>query len=95
MAPVLVAMTLGIPAAILTESGLSFLGLGVQPPRATWGNILTEGKDTIELAWWLSVYPGLAILLTVLSYNLLGEGIRDALDPRLRQSAGRVVSRSR
>ncbi|HXD98611.1 MAG TPA: ABC transporter permease [Candidatus Acidoferrum sp.] len=95
MGPVLVAMTLGIPAAILTESGLSFLGLGVQPPRATWGNILNEGKDAIELAWWLSVYPGLAILATVLSYNLLGEGIRDALDPRLRQSAGRVVSRSR
>jgi peptide/nickel transport system permease protein len=84
MAPVLVAMTLGIPAAILTESGLSFLGLGVQPPHATWGNILNEGKDAIELAWWLSVYPGLAILVTVLSYNLLGEGIRDALDPRLR-----------
>ncbi len=95
MAPVLVAMTLGIPAAILTESGLSFLGLGVQPPRATWGNILNEGKDAIELAWWLSVYPGMAILVTVLSYNLLGEGIRDALDPRLRQSAGRVVSRGR
>ena len=92
MAPVLVAMTLGIPAAILTESGLSFLGLGVQPPHATWGNILNEGKDAIELAWWLSVYPGVAILVTVLSYNLLGEGIRDALDPRLRQSAGRVVS---
>ncbi|MEX2148395.1 MAG: ABC transporter permease [Candidatus Rokuibacteriota bacterium] len=95
MAPVLVAMTLGIPAAILTESGLSFLGLGVQPPYATWGNILNEGKDTIELAWWLSVYPGLAILVTVLSYNLLGEGIRDALDPRLRQSAGRVGGRGR
>jgi peptide/nickel transport system permease protein len=90
MGPVLVAMTLGIPAAILTESGLSFLGLGVQPPHATWGNILNEGKDAIELAWWLSVYPGMAILLTVLSYNLLGEGIRDALDPRLRQSRGRV-----
>lgn len=95
MAPVLVAMTLGIPAAILTESGLSFLGLGVQPPYATWGNILNEGKDTIELAWWLSVYPGLAILLTVLSYNLLGEGIRDALDPRLRQSGARVGGRTR
>jgi peptide/nickel transport system permease protein len=95
MAPVLVAMTLGIPAAILTESGLSFLGLGVQPPHATWGNILNEGKDAIELAWWLSVYPGVAILLTVLAYNLLGEGIRDALDPRLRQSAGRIVSRGR
>src|SRR5687768_10578597 len=92
MAPVLVAMTLGIPAAILTESGLSFLGLGVQPPYATWGNILNEGKDTIEIGWWLSFYPGVAILLTVLSYNLLGEGIRDALDPRLRQS-GRLVSR--
>jgi peptide/nickel transport system permease protein len=90
MAPVLVAMTLGIPAAILTESGLSFLGLGVRPPYATWGNILNEGKDAIELAWWLSVYPGLAILVTVLSYNLVGEGIRDALDPRLRQSARRL-----
>ena len=93
MAPVLVAMTLGIPAAILTESGLSFLGLGVQPPHASWGNILNEGKDAIEIGWWLSVYPGVAILLTVLSYNLFGEGIRDALDPRLRQSVGRIVTR--
>lgn len=90
MAPVLVAMTLGIPAAILTESGLSFLGLGVQPPLATWGNILNDGKDSIEIAWWLSLYPGLAILVTVLSYNLLGEGVRDALDPRLRQAVGGV-----
>jgi len=95
MAPVLVAMTLGIPAAILTESGLSFLGLGVRPPYATWGNILNEGKEVIELAWWLSIYPGLAILITVLSYNLLGEGIRDALDPRLRQSVGRFGVRGR
>ena len=93
MAPVLVAMTLGVPAAILTESGLSFLGLGVQPPFATWGNILNEGKDAIEIAWWLSFYPGLAILITVLSYNLLGEGIRDALDPRLRQSRRLAASR--
>jgi peptide/nickel transport system permease protein len=93
MAPVLVAMTLGIPAAILTESGLSFLGLGVQPPYATWGNILNEGKDAIEIGWWLSVYPGVAILITVLSYNLFGEGIRDALDPRLRQAVGRIVMR--
>jgi len=92
IAPVLVAMTLGIPAAILTESGLSFLGLGVQPPYATWGNILNDGKDSIEIAWWMTVYPGFAILITVLSYNLLGEGIRDALDPRLRQSrVGRVI----
>jgi peptide/nickel transport system permease protein len=93
MAPVLVAMTLGVPAAILTESGLSVLGLGVQPPFATWGNILNEGKDAIEIAWWLSFYPGLAILVTVLSYNLLGEGIRDALDPRLRQSRRLAASR--
>lgn len=92
LAPVLVAMTLGIPAAILMESGLSFLGLGVQPPHATWGNILTDGKDSLEIAWWMTVYPGLAILITVLSYNLLGEGIRDALDPRLRQSrVGRII----
>jgi peptide/nickel transport system permease protein len=92
IAPVLVAMTLGIPAAILTESGLSFLGLGVQPPYATWGNILNDGKDLITYAWWLTLYPGLAILVTVLAYNLMGEGIRDALDPRLRQSTvGRVL----
>src|SRR5690349_2614765 len=92
IAPVLVAMTLGIPAAILTESGLSFLGLGVQPPYATWGNILNDGKELITYAWWLTLYPGLAILITVLSYNLLGEGTRDALDPRLRQSrVGRIL----
>ena len=92
LAPVLVAMTLGIPAAILTESGLSFLGLGVQPPYATWGNILNDGKDVLEIAWWMTLYPGLAILITVLSYNLMGEGIRDALDPRLRQArVGRLV----
>ena len=92
IAPILVAMTLGIPAAILTEAGLSFLGLGVQPPYATWGNILNDGRDYIEIAWWMTLYPGLAILVTVLSYNLMGEGIRDALDPRLRQSRiGRII----
>jgi peptide/nickel transport system permease protein len=83
LAPVLVALTLGVAGAILTESGLSFLGLGVQPPLASWGNILNQGKANIEIAWWLSLFPGLAILVTVLGYNLLGEGIRDALDPRL------------
>lgn len=83
LAPLLVAATLGVAAAILTESALSFLGIGVQPPTPSWGNMLTAGKDNIEIAWWLSVYPGLAILLTVLGYNLLGEGIRDAIDPRL------------
>lgn len=82
LSPVLVAATLGVAGAILTESALSFLGIGVQPPTPSWGNILTSGKDYIEFAWWLSLFPGLAILITVLAYNLLGEGIRDALDPR-------------
>jgi peptide/nickel transport system permease protein len=85
LVPVLVSAVLGVAGAVLTEAGLSFLGLGVQPPTPTWGNILADGKANIEIAWWLSVYPGLAILATVLSYNLFGEGLRDALDPRLRQ----------
>ena len=84
LAPVMVSATLGVAGAILTESALSFLGLGVQPPTPSWGNILTVGQDNIEIAWWLSVFPGLAILVTVMSYNLLGEGIREAIDPRLR-----------
>jgi peptide/nickel transport system permease protein len=83
LSPVFVAATFGIAGAILIESGLSFLGLGVQPPDPSWGNILTSGKDNITVAWWLSLFPGLAILITVLSYNLVGEGLRDALDPRL------------
>jgi peptide/nickel transport system permease protein len=85
VAPVFVSFVLGVAGAILTESALSFLGIGVQPPDPSWGNILTEGKSTIEVAWWLSLYPGLAILVTVLGYNLLGEGLRDVLDPRLRE----------
>jgi len=84
MAPVFVSAILGVAGAILVESALSFLGIGVQPPTASWGNILTEGKDTLGVAWWLSVCPGLAILVTVLGYNLLGEGLRDVLDPRLK-----------
>ena len=85
MVPILVSATLGVAGAILAESGLSFLGLGVQPPTPSWGNILNVGRSNIEIAWWLSIFPGLAILITVLAYNLLGEGLRDALDPRLRQ----------
>jgi peptide/nickel transport system permease protein len=85
MAPVLVSATLGIAAAVLTESALSFLGIGVQPPTPSWGNMLTQGQNVLGIAWWLSFYPGMAILITVLGYNLLGEGIRDAIDPRLRQ----------
>jgi peptide/nickel transport system permease protein len=84
LTPVMVSATLGVAGAILVESSLSFLGLGVQPPTPSWGNMLTMGKDNIEIAWWLSVFPGLAILVTVMSYNFLGEGIREAIDPRLR-----------
>ena len=76
MAPVVVSATLGIGSAILIESGLSFLGLGVQPPMPSWGNILTEGKDTLGVAWWLTLVPGTAIFSVVLGCNLLGEGLR-------------------
>ncbi len=84
LAPIFVWATLGVAGAILVESGLSFLGIGVQPPFPSWGNILTAGKDNIEFAWWLSVFPGLAIFVTVLGYYLLGEGIQEAVDPRLK-----------
>lgn len=82
LTPIIVSAVLGVAGAVLLESGLSFLGLGVQAPQASWGNILTDGKEYIQFAWWLSLFPGLAILMTVLGYNLLGEGLRDALDPR-------------
>lgn len=82
LTPIIVSAVLGVAGAVLLESGLSFLGLGVQAPQASWGNILTDGKEYIQFAWWLSLFPGLAILITVLGYNLLGEGLRDALDPR-------------
>lgn len=82
--PVLVSATLGIGGAILIESSLSFLGIGVQPPTPSWGNILMDGKSTLGVAWWLTVYPGVFILLTVLAYNLLGEGLRDILEPRFK-----------
>ena len=84
VAPVLVSATLGVAGAILVESSLSFLGLGVQPPMPSWGNMLMEGKDVLTFAPWLSFFPGLAILVTVLGYNLLGEALRDRFDPRLR-----------
>jgi peptide/nickel transport system permease protein len=87
VSPVYVVATLGIGGAILIESALSFLGIGVQPPTPSWGNILTQAKDNIEVAWWLSLYPGIAIFLTVMGYNLLGEGLRDVFDPRRRYQA--------
>ncbi len=84
MGPVYVSFTLGMGAAILTESALSFLGIGVQPPMPSWGNMLTLGKENLEVAWWLNVFPGLAILITVLSFNLISEVLRDYFDPRTR-----------
>lgn len=86
MTPVIVSSVLGVASAVLIESGLSFLGLGVQAPQASWGNILTDGKEYIQFAWWLSLFPGLAILITVLGYNLFGEGLRDVYDPRASQA---------
>jgi len=80
--PVIVSAAFGIAGAILTESALSFLGLGVQPPIPSWGNILTSGKDMMEAAWWLSVFPGLFIFISILCYNLIGEGLKEALNPK-------------
>jgi len=85
LAPVMVSATIGIATAILTEAGLSFLGFGVPPPHATWGNILSDGKNFIFDAPWLTFVPGIAILIVVLSFNLFGEGLRDALNPRLKE----------
>ena len=85
IAPVLVSATIGIAGAILTEAGLSFLGFGVPPPHATWGNILSDGKNYLFDAPWLTIIPGVAILLVVLSFNLFGEGLRDILNPKLRE----------
>jgi peptide/nickel transport system permease protein len=85
LAPVLVTATFGVAGAILTESALSFLGFGVPPPTASWGEILKQSKDYVDFAYWLVIFPGLAIFLTVTAFNLAGEGLRDAMDPRLRQ----------
>ena len=84
IAPVLVSATIGVATAILTESALSFLGFGVQPPFATWGNILADGKGFIFDAPWLFFIPGIAIFVVVLAFNLVGEGLREALNPKLR-----------
>jgi peptide/nickel transport system permease protein len=83
MAPVLVAVVFGVAGAILTESGLSFLGFGVPPPTPSWGDILSQSRDYVEFAWWLTVFPGAAIFLTITAYNVMGEGLRNAMDPRL------------
>jgi peptide/nickel transport system permease protein len=84
LAPVIVAATLGIGDTIVLEAGLSFLGMGVQPPTPSWGTMVADGRNNLLGAWWITTFPGLAIVLTVLSFNLAGDGLRDALDPRLR-----------
>ena len=84
LAPVLVSATFGIAGAILVESSLAYLGFGVPPPTPSWGEILSQSKQYIDFAWWLTVFPGAAIFLTVTAYNLVGEGLRDAVDPRLK-----------
>lgn len=87
LAPVLVPITFGIAQAILIESGLSYLGFGASPPNPSWGTLLRSGRLAIQDMWWLILFPGLAIFFTVLAYNLIGEGLQEATDPRLKQSA--------
>ena len=96
LGPVLVIATLYIPAAVVFESTLSFLALGIQPPTASWGNILAEATNFYQTSWWYVVFPALALLITTLAFNLLGDGIRDAMDPRTeRLIAARRMSRKR
>jgi len=84
LGPVIVVMTLGFAGAILAEAGLSFLGLGVQPPTPSWGTMINTGRGYIFSSWWMAVFPGIAITLSVIAFNLFGDGLRDALDPRMR-----------
>ena len=84
VAPVIVVATLGIAGAILTGAALSFLGLGAQPPSSEWGAMLSDGRGFLRQAWWVTTFPGLAISVTVLAINMMGDGLRDALDPRLK-----------
>ncbi|HOJ67712.1 MAG TPA: ABC transporter permease, partial [Candidatus Hydrogenedentes bacterium] len=81
--PVFVTATFGVAGAILTESALSFLGFGVPPPTASWGEILKQSQFYVDFAWWLVLFPGLAVFITVVGFNLVGDGLRDAMDPRL------------
>jgi peptide/nickel transport system permease protein len=84
LAPILILLTLGIPGAIMAEAGLSFLGVGAQPPTPSWGLMVNEGQEYLFSAPWASIFPGLAILVTVLAFNFVGDGLRDALDPFLK-----------
>lgn len=88
LAPIIVAATLGIGNTIVLEAGISFLGLGVQPPTPSWGNMVSDGRDYLLNAWWIATFPGLAIVLVVLGFNLVGDGVRDAMDPRWEMRRG-------
>ncbi len=93
IAPAIIAVTLGMAGAILLEAALSFIGLGAQPPTPSWGAMISDGRDFLRTAPWISLFPGLAIGLVVLGFNLFGDGLRDAMDPRLRGSGGAPVAR--
>ena len=85
LGPIIVVATLGVAGAIITGAALSFLGLGARPPTPEWGLILSTGRKYLSHAWWIATFPGLAIMITVLSINLVGDGLRDALDPRMKR----------
>lgn len=89
IAPIIVQATMGLGGMIIAEAGLSFLGLGPQPPTPSWGNLLSLGRSYITSAWWLSIFPGVAIFLTVMGFNLVGDSLRDVLDPRINRGVGR------
>jgi len=84
MAPLIVQATLDVANVIVLESTISFLGFGIQPPTASWGNMLSNAISNLQVAWWAAVFPGLCILVTVLAINYMGDGLRDALDPNMR-----------
>ena len=93
LAPAIVAVTLGMAGAILLEAALSFIGLGAQPPTPSWGSMISDGRDFLRTAPWISIFPGLAIGMVVLGFNLFGDGLRDAMDPRLRGRVRRTLPR--
>jgi peptide/nickel transport system permease protein len=97
LAPVLVLATLSIPAAITFEATLDYLGLGVPPPTSTWGNILAGAQSYYSVAWWYLVFPALALVITTIAFNLVGDGVRDAMDPRTERvfAAGRGKRKKR
>ena len=86
MTPIVVVATLQLGGFILAEAGLSFLGMGIQPPTPSWGGMLAEGRDFLLTAWWYATFPGVAILITVLGFNLVGEWLREILNPRSRHA---------